>query len=441
MAKADSNHLPYGPTLEQFQAEQSTSTSTPNISPHPDITSYVVAIRRQADKAKSFETKIGYINLGIDDLTNKKSEGKDQYQRLVDQNSLDDPDLFWSYDSALDKAINELSILRQRLILEESDRSAPAQREAVPQPKPIFATTEESPTPSVEHLASTPEIMDAKQLAQYLGNSKSWIDKNYKSVGIPYFRLGTNLRFRKDEIDKWSMNRKDAPPIGASGTELCKQEQAVKPLPNALTAIDSRAPSINPHEELLDTGVHPKTRSRIDKLTSLLFEKGCLSQSDFQRFKNWMLRRARLSPNEAKIVWLRQRKSLVTCIVLCHYAELVEIPETPGKKQPRPDFGATIERGFIAEGKSALQNIDRDCAKDIDGEINAFIEYMRAYARRNELDFPEDNILFSALAEYYDDIDGSEGMAVEIGEIRDLTQNVDYLMMKLFHALSATEGS
>jgi hypothetical protein len=205
-------------------------------------------------------------------------------------------------------------------------------------------------------------------------------------------------------------------------------------------ASGSQASPVPSQDEEANTGVHPKILSQIERLVALLYEKSYLTQADSSRFKNWILKGARRSPNEDKIAWLKQRKSLVTCIILCHYAELVSIPETQGKKQPRPDFAASIERDFIAEGKPSLQNIDRDFARDIDREVNAFIEYMRTYARRNELEFSTNNMLAAALAEYYDDIDGSEGMAVEIKEIKNSGKDLDFAMMQLFHVLSTLEA-
>jgi len=422
--------------------EQEIIPPLPQIPPLPDIQALLSRVKRQVDKAKTLEVKTGYLDIGIEELKQIKVDGWRQYDTITEQHALNDPQPFWDYDSDLDKAVNELGILRQSLLLADTDRTASVK---APAPTPSTALVSAVPAAVIpappDPKVSSPDVMDVDELAAYLKVSSSLIYKTYKSEGIPYFLLGTLLRFQKEEVDIWISKRGKA---GLSVTSITGPRPGISastsPPPLPVAPRNTTKPSDQPIE-LLDERVHPQTLARINKLIALLWEKDCLSQNDSQRFKDWMLRRARLSPNEAKIVWLRQRKSLVTCIVLCHYAELVDIPETLGKKQPRPDFGATIERDFIAEGKSALQNIDRDCAKDIDGEINAFNEYMRAYARRNELDFPEDNILFSALAEYYDDIDGSEGMAVEIGEIKDLTQNVDYLMMKLFHALSATEGS
>ena len=116
---------------------------------------------------------VGYIDVGIEELRQIKIDGWKQFHELVARNRLDDPDPFWSYDSDLDKAINDLGILRQRLILEESDRSAPVRREEAPQPKPVFAAAGESPSSTITPQSALPEVMDIKQLATYLRVSES----------------------------------------------------------------------------------------------------------------------------------------------------------------------------------------------------------------------------------------------------------------------------
>jgi hypothetical protein len=187
------------------------------------------------------------------------------------------------------------------------------------------------------------------------------------------------------------------------------------------------------HEDL----VHPQKLARINKLIALLWERDYLSQSDSQRFKNWVLRGTKLDSGEAQLLWRKLRKSLVTCIVLCQHAKLINIPESQGKNLPRPDYAATIERDFTAEGKARLQNIDRDYAKDTEEQIHFFTSHIQAYAKDNKLDFPLDNILFSAVNEYFDDIDGSEGLAEEVKAITDGCKSLDFDMLRLFHSIAA----
>ncbi len=48
-----------------------------------------------------------------------------------------------------------------------------------------------------------PEVMTAKQLADYLQLNELTIYKRVQLGEIPVVKLGRSLRFKKDSIDKW----------------------------------------------------------------------------------------------------------------------------------------------------------------------------------------------------------------------------------------------
>lgn len=48
-----------------------------------------------------------------------------------------------------------------------------------------------------EHLMNTAEV------AAYLGVTESWVRDNWRRHGIPFFRLGWQLRAKRSELDKW----------------------------------------------------------------------------------------------------------------------------------------------------------------------------------------------------------------------------------------------
>lgn len=48
-------------------------------------------------------------------------------------------------------------------------------------------------------------IMSVKEVAEYLGMSKGWVDQNMDD--IPCFRLGNRPMFNKEDIDKWRLNK------------------------------------------------------------------------------------------------------------------------------------------------------------------------------------------------------------------------------------------
>jgi excisionase family DNA binding protein len=50
------------------------------------------------------------------------------------------------------------------------------------------------------------EIMGVPELATYLGMSEKWVYDQTASQRIPFFKLGSILKFRKKDIDKWLRN-------------------------------------------------------------------------------------------------------------------------------------------------------------------------------------------------------------------------------------------
>ncbi|MFF4223216.1 helix-turn-helix domain-containing protein [Streptomyces abikoensis] len=45
--------------------------------------------------------------------------------------------------------------------------------------------------------------MTVDEIAQYLKKPKSWVYNEWRSVGIPFKRIGTQLRCRQTDFDKW----------------------------------------------------------------------------------------------------------------------------------------------------------------------------------------------------------------------------------------------
>lgn len=46
-------------------------------------------------------------------------------------------------------------------------------------------------------------VMGVPELAEYLGMSEKWVYDQTGSRRIPYFKLGSILKFRKTVIDRW----------------------------------------------------------------------------------------------------------------------------------------------------------------------------------------------------------------------------------------------
>lgn len=46
-------------------------------------------------------------------------------------------------------------------------------------------------------------LWTSETAASYLGKSPSWLRGNHLRLGIPSFKVGNQLRFRKAQIDAW----------------------------------------------------------------------------------------------------------------------------------------------------------------------------------------------------------------------------------------------
>ena len=46
-------------------------------------------------------------------------------------------------------------------------------------------------------------LLNAREVAEYLQVPVSWIYDNYRAVGLPAIKLGKHLRFHPEELDQW----------------------------------------------------------------------------------------------------------------------------------------------------------------------------------------------------------------------------------------------
>lgn len=51
--------------------------------------------------------------------------------------------------------------------------------------------------------ATRGRMMTATDVAEYLGKPKSWVYNEWKFVGIPFKRIGNQLRCRQVDLDRW----------------------------------------------------------------------------------------------------------------------------------------------------------------------------------------------------------------------------------------------
>lgn len=62
--------------------------------------------------------------------------------------------------------------------------------------------------PMLSGRAEDDTILDVEGLAEYLGVKPNWIYQQTHLNAIPYYKLGSQLRFRKRDIDKWLETQK-----------------------------------------------------------------------------------------------------------------------------------------------------------------------------------------------------------------------------------------
>ncbi len=63
------------------------------------------------------------------------------------------------------------------------------------------------------------EILTIKQVAEYLQLNEKTIYRMVKTKGIPFFKVGGSIRFRKTIVEKWIDSLSNANPTGGRETE------------------------------------------------------------------------------------------------------------------------------------------------------------------------------------------------------------------------------
>lgn len=53
------------------------------------------------------------------------------------------------------------------------------------------------------HRNDNNRLMNIDEVADYLAVKKSWIYENYKRAGLPAFKIGQALRFKRADVDQW----------------------------------------------------------------------------------------------------------------------------------------------------------------------------------------------------------------------------------------------
>jgi len=86
------------------------------------------------------------------------------------------------------------------------------------------------------------EILTAKEVCDLLRVHPSTLYKLLKAGGIPSFKIGTDWRFRKDEIMRWMGDRFDAVEMREVASPLSKSEHRIfEPKPTAPVGASHRS--------------------------------------------------------------------------------------------------------------------------------------------------------------------------------------------------------
>ena len=74
--------------------------------------------------------------------------------------------------------------------------------------------TEASRLPDARHRApsAVPRLLEADDVARYLGMRTDWVYREVRAGRLPHIRLGRAVRFRRESIDAWLEARERVAP-------------------------------------------------------------------------------------------------------------------------------------------------------------------------------------------------------------------------------------
>ena len=59
-------------------------------------------------------------------------------------------------------------------------------------------------------MTSTEELMTVEELARWLRKPKSWVYNRLNDLGIPHYKIGNHLRFKRSEVEAWLDGQREA---------------------------------------------------------------------------------------------------------------------------------------------------------------------------------------------------------------------------------------
>lgn len=59
-------------------------------------------------------------------------------------------------------------------------------------------------------------MMTVRELADFLGVHENWVYAHAMAGNVPSYKIGSNRRFRRSEIEAWLEQQRPAPPLRAA---------------------------------------------------------------------------------------------------------------------------------------------------------------------------------------------------------------------------------
>jgi excisionase family DNA binding protein len=76
---------------------------------------------------------------------------------------------------------------------------------------PDISTASRGGPPERQVAEQTTRLLEAEEVARYLGMRTDWVYREVRVGRLPHIRLGRTLRFRRESIDAWLESRERGP--------------------------------------------------------------------------------------------------------------------------------------------------------------------------------------------------------------------------------------
>ncbi len=78
----------------------------------------------------------------------------------------------------------------------------------------VIRVVHEPDIAAADGLVAPSRLLEADDVAQYIGMTTDWIYREVRAGRMPHIRLGRYVRFRRESIDAWLSTRERGPATG-----------------------------------------------------------------------------------------------------------------------------------------------------------------------------------------------------------------------------------